>query len=289
VHQRIPFHSIRWAALALGKTAVLVPALLSVNACGTGAESEGDDAPLGHAAQSLGAPVCVTIQRGVFGAVEDAQVASDRPTTNYGTKTLANVGVVGAGSRQSLFRFDLGAIPSTATVTSAKLNLTAYQSLPLGSSATLRAHRITSPWTESTVTWGLFNASFSAAVEASVINDRHSPATTTFDLTALVQAWVSGIHANHGLLLEQPEATTTNISTSESSNASSRPILAVCYEPLVDTGVTTTAMVSGGDVSKSAKYKMVHTLGQSTQNQGETTSALYCLEGGLSGANGSLP
>jgi len=230
VHQRIPFHSIRWAAMALGTTTVLVPALLSVNACGTGAESEDDDAPLGHAAQSLGAPVCVTIQRGVFGTVEDAQVASDRSTTNYGTKTLANVGVVGAGSRQSLFRFDLGAVPATATVTSAKLTLTAYQSLPLGSSATLRAHRIVAPWTESTITWGLFNASFSPAVEASAINDRHSPITATFDLTALVQAWVSGISANHGLLLEQPETTTTNISTSETMNASNRPALEVCYQ-----------------------------------------------------------
>ena len=216
--------------MALGTTTVLVPALLSVNACGTGAESEDDDAPLGHAAQSLGAPVCVTIQRGVFGTVEDAQIASDRPTTSYGTKTLANVGVVGGGARQSLLRFDLSAIPATATVTSATLTLTAYQSLPLGSSATLRAHRILSPWTEGTVTWGLFNASFYPAVEASAINDRHSPATTTLDLTALAQAWVSRDAANHGVLLEQPEMTTTNISTSEAATASNRPALEVCYQ-----------------------------------------------------------
>jgi hypothetical protein len=208
--------------------AVLVPTL--AGGCGAGNAAESDDAPLGQAVQGLGAPVCVTIQRGVFGTAEDAQIASDRPTTNYGTKTLANVGVVGAGSRQSLFRFDLGAIPATATVTSAKLTLTAYQSLPLGSSATLRAHRIVAPWTESTITWGLFNASFSPAVEASAINDRHSPITATFDLTALVQAWVSGISANHGLLLEQPETTTTNISTSETMNASNRPALEVCYQ-----------------------------------------------------------
>jgi hypothetical protein len=165
--------------------------------------------------------------------VEDAQVASEQPAKNYGTKTLANVGVVGGGARQSLLRFDLSAIPATATVTSATLTLTAYQSLPLGSSATLRAHRILSPWTEGTVTWSLFDASFSAAVEASAISNRMSPAAVSFDLTALAQAWVSGAAANHGLLLEQPETTTTNISTSESMTVSSQPRLDICYQPLI--------------------------------------------------------
>ena len=287
MHPRHSIHPIRWLALVLGTMAVLVPTL--AGGCGAGKETETDDASLGSAAQALDAPVCISIQRGVSGTVEDAQVASEQPAKNYGTKTLANVGVVGGGARQSLLRFDLSAIPATATVTSAKLNLTAYQSLPLGSSATLRAHRILSPWTEGTVTWGLFNASFYPAVEASAINDRHSPATTTFDLTALAQAWVRGSYANHGLLLEQPETTTTNISTSEATNASSRPRLEVCYQPFVDTGKSATAMVSGGDVSKSAKYKMVHTLGQSTQNQGQTMSPSYSVAGGLSGANATLP
>ncbi|UQA62022.1 DNRLRE domain-containing protein [Polyangium aurulentum] len=209
--------------------AVLVPAILSVSGCGADGETTEDDARIGSAVQAQTTPICVTIQRGVFGTVEDAQIASEQPAKNYGTKTLANVGAVGAGVRQSLFRFDLGAIPATATVTSAKLTLTAYQSLPLGSSATLRAHRILSPWTEGTVTWGLFNASFSPAVDASAINDRPSPATATFDLTALAQAWVSGASANHGVLLEQPETTTTNISTSETATASHQPALQVCY------------------------------------------------------------
>jgi hypothetical protein len=289
MHPRIFIRPVRWTALALGTTAVLVPATLSVSGCGAGKETETDDARLGSAVQAQTTPICVSIQRGVFGAVTDAHIASEQPAKNYGAKTLANVGFVGAGARQSLFRFDLGAVPATATVTSAKLTLTAYQSLPLGSSATLRAHRILSPWTEGTVTWGLFNASFYPAVEASAINDRHSPATTTFDLTALAQAWVSGSYANHGLLLEQPETTTTNISTSEATNASSRPRLEVCYQPFVDTGKSATAMVSGGDVSKSAKYKMVHTLGQSTQNQGQTMSPSYSVAGGLSGANATLP
>ncbi|XXX80387.1 hypothetical protein WMF30_16610 [Sorangium sp. So ce134] len=39
----------------------------------------------------------------------------------------------------------------------------------------------------------------------------------------------------------------------------------------------------------SPSYRMVFTLGQPTQNQGKTTSPGYRMQGGLVGANGSLP
>jgi hypothetical protein len=50
-----------------------------------------------------------------------------------------------------------------------------------------------------------------------------------------------------------------------------------------------TQMVNGGEVSQSQHYQVVHTLGQPTINQGATTSTSYRIQGGLIGANGSLP
>jgi len=50
-----------------------------------------------------------------------------------------------------------------------------------------------------------------------------------------------------------------------------------------------TETVSAGERSASASYRMVFTLGQPTQNQGAATSPNYRLQGGLQGANGSLP
>jgi hypothetical protein len=47
--------------------------------------------------------------------------------------------------------------------------------------------------------------------------------------------------------------------------------------------------VGAGDVCKSPQYKLVFTMGQPTQNQTKTTSPSYRLQGGLIGANGSLP
>ncbi|WP_437561785.1 hypothetical protein [Sorangium sp. So ce542] len=48
-------------------------------------------------------------------------------------------------------------------------------------------------------------------------------------------------------------------------------------------------VVSAGEVVSSPSYRMVFTLGQPTQNQGKTTSPSYRMQGGLVGANGSLP
>lgn len=48
-------------------------------------------------------------------------------------------------------------------------------------------------------------------------------------------------------------------------------------------------IVSAGEVSKSLNYSMVFTVGQPTQNQGTAKSPSYRLQGGLVGANGSLP
>lgn len=48
-------------------------------------------------------------------------------------------------------------------------------------------------------------------------------------------------------------------------------------------------VVTAGDTSESPNYRLVHTFGQPTQNQETTKSPGYRLQGGLVGANGSLP
>ncbi len=54
-------------------------------------------------------------------------------------------------------------------------------------------------------------------------------------------------------------------------------------------GPAATALVNGGSVSSSSNFAMVHTLGQSSQAQQTLTSSNYQLQGGLVGANGTLP
>lgn len=54
-------------------------------------------------------------------------------------------------------------------------------------------------------------------------------------------------------------------------------------------GPPATETVSGGQYMKSANYSMVYTIGQPTQIQETTTSPSYRMQGGIIGANGTLP
>ena len=52
---------------------------------------------------------------------------------------------------------------------------------------------------------------------------------TYADLTALVQAWVDGVHPNHGFLLEEDPTALTAYRSSEHANTGDRPWLEVCF------------------------------------------------------------
>jgi len=57
--------------------------------------------------------------------------------------------------------------------------------------------------------------------------------------------------------------------------------------PQDDVGAEAFAFVSSGRVLQSPGFKMVFSLGQSTQNQGRTESPQYRIRGGFIGATGS--
>ncbi|NUP08470.1 MAG: hypothetical protein HOW73_20665 [Polyangiaceae bacterium] len=59
--------------------------------------------------------------------------------------------------------------------------------------------------------------------------------------------------------------------------------------PPPEPGPPGNALVSAGDYVSSPNYKLVFTMGQSTQNQSKMTSPNYRLQGGLIGSTGNLP
>ncbi|WP_437317613.1 thrombospondin type 3 repeat-containing protein [Sorangium sp. So ce385] len=166
---------------------------------------------------------CTTVQRGASGDVADATILAAHPDRNEGGSTYAFSGLYGGSRKQALFRFALDAIPAHATVTSARLGARVYGS----SGQTLRAHRITAPWQEQSVTWRSFAASYEEAAAASLSEVSHD--AVALDVTELVQAWVGGALPNHGLLLEGDPARQTSYRSSEHPRIEDRPWLEVCY------------------------------------------------------------
>ena len=59
--------------------------------------------------------------------------------------------------------------------------------------------------------------------------------------------------------------------------------------PPADPGPPGNALVSAGEYVTSPNFKLVFTMGQSTQNQSKMSSQNFRLQGGLIGATGNLP
>ena len=116
------------------------------------------------------------------------------------------------------------AIPEGAVIESATLNLYVWQV----SDQTVNAHRVTADWDEMTVTWNNFGGAYDAAVEASLLID--AGGYLSFDVTALVQAWLDGTYPNYGFLLEQGTTYPRSIFISrEHADVNMHPVLEVCY------------------------------------------------------------
>jgi hypothetical protein len=184
--------------------------------------ASGDESP-SCAEEGTCEVICTTVQRGASGEVADATIWAAHPDRNEGGSTYAFSGLYGGSRKQALFRFALDAIPAHATVTSARLGARVYG--PTGQ--TLRAHRITAPWQERSVTWRSFAASYDEDAAASLTDVTEDAAA--LDVTALVQAWVGGALPNHGLLLEGDPAQQTSYRSSEHPRLEDHPRLEVCY------------------------------------------------------------
>lgn len=199
--------------------------------CSVSATGESDE-HVGEAHQAA-SPTCLTIQASGSGAeADDAVLNPVSPDKNYGTSGSLSVGqAVGGTPRQSLLKFNLSSVPAGAPIISATATLTTL--LEFDAQAPTEAHRVTAPWSESSVTWNSFNGAYSSAVEGTFAPG----ATTSADLTSLVASWQGGTVPNHGIFLDRDHTGGTTFASSEAP-AAQRPKLDVCYCPVGTSGPT---------------------------------------------------
>jgi hypothetical protein len=179
--------------------------------------------------------VCVTVQRGAAGHVEDASIWQVAPRNGIdGTHPHLDVGTSPSGDvRRSLLHFDLAAVPTDAHVLSAKLRL--FQANKGGPDSTVNVLRTTAPWSEGTVTWSGFGEAFEPTPVASIpVSGRGASGPRIVDVSPLAQGWVRGSTPNHGIVLEDTSTTLTRFDSSESPHAAQRPALTVCYVTCYD-------------------------------------------------------
>jgi hypothetical protein len=181
---------------------------------------------------------CVSFQPGSSG--KDAFLNELSPDSNFGVHpdfiaySWTFAGVPGLG--KSLIQFDLSSIPSNSIITNAEFSLFYNPTTISGGHAgnnESKLYKVTSPWSESTVTW---NARPSID-ELSAIS---LPSTTSpnedyqnINITEYVKNWHKNPETNHGLLFELVDEsllTSMKFSSSDGSDQTKKPKLAVCFK-----------------------------------------------------------
>jgi hypothetical protein len=139
-----------------------------------------------------------------------------------------------------LFKFDLSAISSSATIVSANLYLYSYPSPTLngnftdanfGANNSMFLQQVTSNWSPGTLTWSN-QPSASTTNQVSVPTTTQSQLDLNLDVTAMVSSMVSG-NANYGFLMKlQSEQTYTSrifVSSHNTTYTTKFPKLVVVY------------------------------------------------------------
>jgi hypothetical protein len=186
------------------------------------------------------ATVCTTIQRCQGGTAADAVIAPGAyANTAFPTTPRLWVGNSGAvPGNKSLLWFDLNGIPTTATVTSAKLMLKSPAVLNASPADAVDVYQVLSSsswWTAptGTLTWNAFGGTL-AGVTTSISLISGVPRVISLPAT-LVQGWVTSPSSNDGLALAldpgSNQAAGEAFRSSDWPKCTDQPALQVCYTP----------------------------------------------------------
>lgn len=180
-----------------------------------------------------GTTVTVDLRDGLNGyaGTEDTYVASGRTGSSFGASTalLADGSDGTNGELVSLLKWSLTGIPSTAAVQSVRVKLQAFNP----SAGTYRLYARNAAWSESTATWANANVTGSQGTEiGSFVPSANGPRTITLNSAGitLVQGWLNGSIANHGLTVRSTSSDGVDLRSSEYGTVSQRPTLSITYQ-----------------------------------------------------------
>ena len=201
----------------------------------------------------------------------DSYIVQDHPTDTHGGDTYIEVETYLNANERGIIKFDLTDVPSGAQITSATLYLYLYYASSPHLSRTYGAHRVTSDWIESEVSW---NNNKSGTSWSSSGGDYISSATSTntfslgwptsnprfisWDVTDDVSAFVGGTATNYGWIVKDKTENAAQqykrFYSKEYSDTTKRPKLEVTYY----TPTVTSCNSSGYEINQFAQGETVY-------------------------------
>jgi hypothetical protein len=148
------------------------------------------------------------------------------PNQNFGSSTSVDIGEYQLTS-EGLFGYGLSALPAGATVTKAELVIPSTTATPIAANVNMVLNKITSAWSESTVTW---NTKPSYSVLGNVVVNH--AAETRLDVTSAVNGAVAAGEVSFALQPSAASPTTDNVFIQSKENTSAgaqRTSLSVHY------------------------------------------------------------
>jgi hypothetical protein len=185
---------------------------------------------------------------------KDASLQKENPTMNNGAdeNIICNAWTSGGPfTQRTVFAFSYSGLPANAVIQSATLSLycnttsqhtqrhSSFPNSPYNTTNEAYISRVTSPWSEGTVTWGTMpttTTTHRVNVPASISETQDY----TIDVTQLVKDELQNAGNSHGFMLElQNEATYRSLifASSDHPDATKRPKLVINY--LVPQSVST--------------------------------------------------
>ena len=139
----------------------------------------------------------------------DACIVEGNPAANFGAAADMWAGYDDSLNPdgkivRSLVTFDLSTIPPDSTINSAAMEAYLFSSWGYPNRyRDVAVYRIAGSWSESTVTWDS-KPDYGGSYDS--ISIKHGvDIWGSWDVTGLVQEWVSGVYDNHGIMLRGPE------------------------------------------------------------------------------------
>ncbi len=189
-------------------------------------------------------PTTLVLQPDATGG-KDTYLYMWQKSRNFGTTASLWVSNEWADSlAYSLYQFDVSAVPPTAAVTSAILEL--RQNTPSANGGTVGVRSITSDWIEGSkngnngdsnwdnrdvaTPWTTAGGDYASTVESTATIASGAVGPVQWDITDLVNRWVQGTETNRGFILT-PESPNTHVEfdSSDVTTPANRPKLTITY------------------------------------------------------------